>query len=252
MRHLILLGCIFLGLMGRVVADETDNTLSLEVRGEASAISSQVTLEFLVRTSSTEDDATTVEKRFTTRMERIRQDLLGLAPISSLNLQVALGAFQIHSFTAKLDHGGWAQQPGITYSQKISIELRNLDLRQKLVRKDIVRFLESLADQNLIGTADDIDILSINFGINSEQLRQEAYQKAMTQAQQRAKILARLGGRTLGKVIMIREIKNECDNTRSQAIGLNFCHLVFPNKPQWMVDPQVTAEVELLIVYQLN
>jgi uncharacterized protein YggE len=235
---------------------DDDGHIVIAARGEASTIASGLVLEYIIRGDG--DDAAEAEKKYTKRIAGIVKGMKDEAPLTSLvTLKLTTGKkLQASAFSFKLEPQNgqnFKLDAGTTFGGRVYIEVGGLGATTpELARKSLAQVLGLLADNDLTGAEDEVDIMSAHMLVDKDDLRQRSMAQAMERARARAAALARLSGRRLGRASLITELSWSCDDDQSQTVQ-NYFNLVYPSSSNgWRAHLGVTYETEILVSFELE
>lgn len=237
-------------------SSESDDRISVLVRGDAQAIASDMVLEYIVRGEA--EDAATAARNYSKRIARVRRALADEAPDTSrvtieLTTEKKVTAA---GFVFKLEQNGqnrFKTDPGATFSGRLLVSVRGLaTIPRESARVKIAELLGLLADNELTGAEDDVDLMYVHMKVDEDLLRARSFDRAMRRARVRAEALARLSERELGRVLTIRELGTGT-NADQTIYGSSYFNFVFPmNGWSWTADLGVSCETVLQVDFELR
>lgn len=142
---------------------------------------------------------------------------------------------------------------GATFACRLFVGIHALDsVAPRLATRRLAQVLDKLAENELTGAEDDVDIIAAHMQVDLDGLRERTYADALGTARSRARALAAVSGRKLGKVTLVRENAWTCNNEQT-LFNTNYFNIVYPgNLAGWRAHLRVVANVELAVAFQLD
>lgn len=237
--------------------DTLDDTIHVTVRGHAEAIASSVVLEYIVRGPA--ENGAEAEKNYTKKIKAAVKGMLSETdPVTSLVTVDVVGHRKVQAagFTLKLEQTGRAPfkaEAGVTFACRLHVGIRDLGSVPPRVRtKRLAEILAKLAENELTGAEDDVDIMFAHMQVDRDAMRAAAYADAFRAARARAATIARAAHRKLGKVTVVRENGWTC-NDDQVLYNSDYYDILYPgNLTGWRAHLRVEGTVELSIAFQLE
>ncbi len=131
--------------------------------------------------------------------------------------------------------------------------MRNLGgVEPPLARRRVAQVLDKLAENEITGAEDDVDIMYVHLETDQDALRERAYAQAIGDARKRAALLARLSDRKLGKMTIVREAGYGSNADQAEFIQ-SYYNFVYPSSTNgWKVATIVKLDVDLVVSFELE
>lgn len=236
--------------------DDGEGRLVVTAKGQATAIASGVTLEYIVRIPG--DDGAQAAKNFEKKRKALVKAMEEEAPVTTLVRVETHWAprFQANGFVFKPQFGTnppFKTETGATFTSRFFVGIHGLDaVTPDLARRRISQVLAKLSDNELTGAEDNTDIICAQMELDLDALKRRSEADAMDKARRRAATIARLANRGLGRATLVRQSYQTCDDYQ-QKWGSNYFNFVFPgNSNGWMASLTVTCDTELNVSFELD
>lgn len=233
--------------------------IDLQTLGHSETTATGVTFEYIVRTAG--EDGAGAAKKFTKRTKKLLKAITEPdpddAPVTTLVTVDARWSpgWQANSFVFQSNFGQNPQfklEEGATFTSHFLVSVRHLDLvTEKLARARIAQVLAKLADAQLTGAEDDVDILYAHLEADMDALEKKAQTDAWTKAKKRAETLARLANRKLGRATLVYEAMGTDQD--QQKWGSNYFNFVFPmSGDRWSASLVASCDTQLNVSFELE
>ncbi|MBI3724018.1 SIMPL domain-containing protein [bacterium] len=236
--------------------EDSDDRIVLNARGHAEAPATGVVMEFIVRGHA--DSADEAQRVYEKKMRKLLKGMEETAPVTTL-IDVALTAdrkAQINGVVFKQTPNGntsFTLETGATFSGRFLVEVRRiLEVPPGVARRRLAQVMDKLAENELTGAEEDVDIMFTRLETDLDALREKCYADAVAKARKRAEILAPLTGRKLGKMSIVREVGSTSNAEKTQYTQVYF-NFVYPGAlGGWKSALSVKLDVDLVIAFELQ